>query len=292
MSCRGKMRALTFAVWRVQSILMNGYIFTGILFLIVLSGVGCEMPQEPESAAYSDIQGIKLSDLRAKEESPEVESLLSFTVLTYVLDPNSVGSLENIIDSVSQRDIRYDNIDAFEANGFSIGCGLHQEGARVAQKLRSIGARRISQNRMIIPPGSNEIVFEEPVVGPRAVIYSTSATGAGGATIGTGRLGWVISVQKQPDVRDVVSVTLSPAFWELGGSHLRLLEGKNPFQYRFFEVGRVHFQMEPGQFCLLGPERIVWRQDTLDRLLFTVRRRNQMRFFVIVFDGQRGIDGR
>ncbi|MBL7215369.1 MAG: hypothetical protein ISS71_06800 [Phycisphaerae bacterium] len=269
---------------------MNGHVFLWFLFVVVLLGVGCDEPQEQRQAAYSDIQGITLADLQAEQHS-ETESLLSFSVLTYVLDADSLESLETIIGSLSQRDIHYDKADAFEANGFSAGCGAHQEGASIAQKLQSIGAVRVTQSSLIIPANSNEILYESDVTGPNAIIYSTSATGAGGATIGTGKLGWIISAQKDPVARGVVSVTLSPAFWEIGASDLRLLAGKEPYQYHFFDVGRVHFDMEAGRFCLLGPHRVVRDEDTLDRILFEVPRRNMVRFFVIIFGGQREIDG-
>lgn len=269
---------------------MNGHNFLRLLCLILLLGVGCDPVEQRRQEAYSDIQGLTLKDLQAKR-TPQIESLLSFSVLEYVLNAENISSLETIIDSLSQSDIHYDNVDAFEANGFSVGIGLHDEGASIAQKLQSAGAVRVGQGALMIPTHSNEILFSETVIDPQAVLYSTSATGIGGATISSGRIGWIISARQDASDADVVQVTLCPAFWTIGASDLRLLTGREPYQFYFFDVGRVSVPMKPGQICLLGPERVVTEQDTLDWLLFEVPRRKQVRFFVIIYTGLRGVDG-
>jgi hypothetical protein len=281
---------LTFDVSAVQSVSMNGRIFLWPLLLTALMGAGCDEVQQSRQKAYADIEGITLADLQA-EKIPPIESLLSFSVLTYVLDAEDIGSLETLIDSLSQSDIHYDNVDAFEANGFSVGIGLHEEGASIAQKLQSAGAVRIGQGALMIPTNSNEMLFSETVTGSLSVLYSTSATGVGGATISSGKIGWIISGRQDAADADVVQVTLCPAFWRIGARDLRLLTGKEPYQFYFFDVGRVSVPMRPGQICLLGPERVVTEQDTLDRLLFEVPRRKQLRFFVIIYTGLRGMDG-
>ena len=101
----------------------------------------------------------------------------------------------------------------------------------------------------------------------------------------TGKIGWIISPKQEASSPAVVQVTLCPAFWEVGAGDLRLMMGQNAFDYHFFDVGRSHFEMKAGQFFLLGPERLVRNQDTLDRILFEVPRREKVRFFVIVFGG-------
>lgn len=271
---------------------MNGhYTYLSILVCIAFFGGGCEVPQETPPADYSDIQGITLADLQAKQQPTQAEELLlSFSVLTYVLDTDSLASLDPIIDSLSQQNFHYDNADAFEANGFSIGLGSHQEGASIAQKLQSIGAVRASQGSLVIPPHSHEILSGSNIVGSRTLIYSTSATGGGGATIRSGKLGWILSGQPDPAAAGTVQVTLCPAFWEMGASDLRLMAGQEPYQFHFFDVGRVHFTMQSGQFCVLGPDRVVEDQDTLDRILFDVPQRNKICFFVIVYGGKQQIE--
>lgn len=268
---------------------MNRFVSVWLLFMVLVWGVGCDPVQQRRQEAYADIEGITLEDLQARQP-PQVETLLSFSVLTYVLDAESIESLETIVDSLSQGDIRYTNVEAFEANGFSAGIGLHKEGASIAQKLQSIGAVRVGQGALKIPPNSNEILSSETVVGPRAILYSTSSTGIGGITVESGKVGWVISAGQGPDAAETVHLALCPAYWQIGASNLRLLTGRSPFEFRFFEAGRIDFELAAGQFCILGPQRVVTDQDTLDRILFEMARRKQVRFFVIIYGGPRGSD--
>ncbi len=254
---------------------------------------GCELPpQTPPQGDYSDIEGITLDDLRpANLPQREQESLLTFSVLTYVLDTTHLDQLGPVFDSLSQQHIRFANRTAFTANGFSIGFGQHEQGAWVAQKLQAIGAVRTSQGSLMTPAESNEILYGTDVVGSKTLVYATSTTGVGGAALRSGKLGWVISGKNVPGQPDTSLVSLCPAYWEVEGRNLRLRTGQEPYLFHYFDVGRVELIMQPGQFCLLGPQRAVDDQDTLDRLLFEMPRRNQMRILVIIFGGQRQIDG-
>jgi hypothetical protein len=256
----------------------------------MLLAVGCEVPPQPQEAATSDIEGITLADLKAEEPvEKESESLLTFTVLTYALDAAMVEQLEPVIDTLTKRGLQFDDAQAFEANGFAIGFGPHEKGALIAQQLQSIGAVRITQNSMVIPPNTQEILYGTDFIGSRTVTYSTSASDTGEVTLRSGKLGWILS--GQAGAADTVQVTLCPAYWEPGASKLRLMAGQEPYLFEFFNAGRVWFPMQAGQFCVLGPQRIAEQQDTLDRLLFEVPRRKQVRFLVIIFGGLRQIDG-
>ena len=279
-------QSLTFAVCRVQSISMVDRFFICLFLVAMFFGVGCDTAQQNQTDDFSDIQGLKLADLQA-EESEKTESLLSFSVLSYVLDANSLDTMESVIDILSDRDVRYDNAEAFGANGFVARKGEHRQGAQFAQKLRSIGAVRLSQSNLSIPSGVDESFYGVDITESMSIIYSTSQTGLGGTTLQRGKLGWILSAQADPLVRGLVHLTLGPAFWEKGIRDLRILEGKDPYQYRTFDVGRVHIQLEAGQFLLLGSDRSAGGQDTLNSLLFELPEQNKVRFFVIIFGGQR-----
>ena len=253
----------------------------------MLFGFGCDATQQNQTDDFSNIQGLKLADLQAKEFQ-EAESLLSFSILSYVLDANSLDMMEGVIDILSDRNVRYDNAEAFSANGFIVGKGQHRQGSLVAQKLRSIGAVRLSQSSFSLPSGVDEPFYGVDITEPRSIIYSTSQTGLGGTILQRGKLGWVLSAQADPLVRGLVHLTLGPAFWKRGISDLRILEGKDPYQYRMFDVGRVHIQLEAGQLLLLGSDRSEGGQDTLNSLLFELPEQNKVRFFVIIFGGQWG----
>lgn len=259
-----------------------------ILILVLIWGVGCEVPPPGRQAAYSDIAGLTLADLQADQPPESIENLLAFSILTYVLDADAVGGLEAVFEGLSRENVRYENAQAFAANGFAVGRATHEQGGDLARQLQTIGATRVSRVSMVIPPNTREILSDVDVFGSRALVYSTSSAGVGGATIETGKVGWVIAPQRT-DSPQTVQVTLSPAYWRVMGRDLRLLTGQEPYAFNFFDVGRVVVPMQAGQLCLLGPERLITEQDTLNRLLFGEPRRERAQFFVIIFGGLQGI---
>jgi len=258
------------------------------LFLVAMFfGFGCDTTQQSQTGDSSDIQGLKLADLQAKDFQ-KTESILSFSVLSYVLDANSLDAMEGVVDILSYRDIDYDNAESFKANGFFVCKGEHRQGSQLAQKLRSIGAVRMGQISLSVPFGVDEPFCGVDITESMSIIYSTSLTGLGGATLPRGKLGWILSVQDDSPVRGLVHLRLGPAFWERGIRDLRLLEGKDPYQYQLFNMGGVDMQLEVGEFLVLGTNRSEGRQNTLNSLLFELPEQNKVRFFVIIFTGQRG----
>ncbi len=260
---------------------MNGRIYIGVLTIGLLLSIGCDISQPPARTEQPNIEGIKLLDLQAESYSFH-ETTLSFSVLVYVLDTTSLDAFEDVFQILSKQEIRFADSKAFDANCFAAGFGVHEKGGRIARKLSEIGAVRISQTRLTLPPGGREIIYGAPIDEPRAVLYSTATGGLGGVTVEKGRLGWVLSAGQDSAQRGIVEMTLGPASWDSGGAVLRLREGKEPYEFRLFDVGRFSVSLEAGQFCLLGPTHILDQQDTLNRLLFEVPGHNKIRIFVII----------
>ena len=204
-------QSLTFAVCRVQSISMFSRFFICLFLVAMLFGFGCDTTQQSQAEDFSDIQGLKLADLQANGFQG-AESSLSFSILSYVLDANSLDAMESVMDILSDRDVSCDNPEAFKANGFIASKGQHRQGAQFAQKLRSIGAVRLRQSSLSIPFGVDEPFYEVDIAESRPIIYSTSLTGLGGTTLQRGKLGWVLSAQDDSPVRGLVHLKLGPAF--------------------------------------------------------------------------------
>ena len=260
---------------------MNARFYIGLLTVGFMLGGGCDVSHLPVPTERSNIEGIKLSDLQADNDSGN-ETTLRFSVLVYALDITSLDAFEDVFQILSSRQVRVADPKAFEANCFAAGFGVHRKGGEVARKLSEIGAVRISQKTLIFPAGGREVVYQTPIDEPRPVLYSTSTGGLGGVTVEKGRLGWVLSAGQDPALRGVVEMTVAPAFWDSAGAVFRLRKGKEPYEFRYFDVGRIRVPLEAGQFCLLGPTHILDQENALNRLLFEVSGQNKIRFFVII----------
>lgn len=231
------------------------------------------------------IEGLKLSDLQDESKSMNTESLMTFRVLTYTIVLDSVDELKEIVDSLSRVEVRIGNKGAFHANGFAIGAGSFEEGAKIAQKLGRMGAVRMGQARLMFPPDKTEALSRTLLQGTEAIHYAKSAGSTATLTPGQGFLGWVFSARPDPGFRGMAQVKLFPATWQPGIKNIRLVMGKDAVDYQPIRQGQVLARVEEGGIILLGPARSVPDETTLDKLLFFLPgRKPKVQFFVIICD--------
>ena len=245
--------------------------------------VGCEQPQTNAPNEHASVQGIKLSDLQPSENIAFSKPEISFTVLTYELDSASMTQLSKVYRVLSKWGIEYEDKTAFDANGFTVGVGMPQKGSQVAKLLTDIGARRIAQARLSVPSQSHE-VLTSAAVSSQSLLFPKSHRTLGSARIQSGKIGWIISAQKDSVRESILSVTTQPAFWEPNMADLRLLEGQAPFQYQTFSVGRFQIELREGQFFVLGPSGTILNQQTLSRLLFSTAEGEKGRLLVVIVE--------
>ena len=256
------------------------------LFLAVWIVAGCEISRPDDPAPeLPPIEGLKLSDLKDDFPSADLESLMSFRVLTYTVVPDSVDKLKEIIDSLSHREVRAVNKGAFSANGFAIGVSFFEEGRKIAQKLRRMGATRTGQARLMFLADKTEALSRTFLQGTEVVHYSKSANSTAAITPAQGFLGWIFSAKPDPRFRGMAQVELFPAVWQPGIENIRLAMGKDAIDYQPIRAGQVLTRVEEGGVILLGPARSVPEETTLDKMLFFLPgKRPKIQFFVIICD--------
>jgi len=256
------------------------------LFLVFWTLTGCETPQRNDSESLKDLlEGVKLSDLKDDSKSMDTESIMVFRVLTYTIVPDSVDELNEIIDTLSHREVRTANKTAFHANGFAIGISAFEGGSKIAQKLRSMGAVRTAQARMMFPPDKTEVLSRTLLQGSETVHYAKSSGSTAALTPKQGFGGWVFSARPDPRYRGMAQVKFFPATWLPGGENIRRAMGEEAIDYQPIQEGQVLARVEEGGVILLGPSRSVPDETTLDKLLFFVPgRRPKVQFFVIICD--------
>ena len=256
------------------------------LFFVFWTLTGCEIPQQNDSESLKDLlEGVKLSDLKEDSKSMDTESLMVFRVLTYTIVPSSVDELNEIIDTMSRREVRSANKAAFHANGFAIGISTFEGGSKIAQKLRSMGANRTVQTRMMFPPDETEVLSRTLLKGTETVHYAKSSGSTAVLTPKQGFGGWVFSARPDPRYRGMAQVKFFPATWLPGGENIRRAMGSEAIDYQPIHEGQFLARVEEGGVILLGPARSVPDETTLDKLLFFVPgRRPKVKFFVILCD--------
>lgn len=257
-----------------------------LLLLLVLMIAGCETPQPtPPDSQLPSVEGLKLSDLKENSGSREIEPLMIFRVYTYTIALDSVDELSEVVNLLSQTEVRAANKGAFGANGFTIGAGTFHQGTEVAKKLASMGAVRKGQSRLMFPPDKTTVLSQVRLQGTENIRYATSESVTRTLTPAEGFLGWVFSARPDPRFRGMAQVKLFPATWQLGIDKIRMAMGQDAFDYQPIREGQVLLRVEERGLFLLGPSRGASDEMTLDKSLFFIPGpRPKLRFFVIICD--------
>lgn len=259
-----------------------------LYFFSVFCFCGCESTPagSPSNQHSASIEGLTLADLKeSRSQTLEPERLLTFRILTYEIGAEGLDQFRTVMDTLSQKQLRHLQKNAFVKNGFAVGTGLPSQGSSVAQRLFQIGAVRRAIKKLSIPPESTEIFAAVTVQPGVPVEYSTNAgvTQTFVPTMGLG--GWTLNAKRDPRFRGMVQVSLAPAFWQRGGEDLRLRLGQEPLKYHFIEEGRFIVRLEERGFLVLGPDRMMPLENSLDKVMFFVpEKKAKLRFFVIICD--------
>jgi len=247
---------------------------------------GCAVSPQSMPAPVP-VEGLKLSDLKDSANfKPNAEYLIELRVLTYVLDSASADELKTVYDMLSQQAIRTANRDVFALNGLAIASGPSQEASRIAQRLYEIGAVRISQSKLLIPPEEIQILSSTFQQQGLTFLYCPFQGRINEIVLPPSTfIGWTMLARPDPRLEKHVQLTFVPSYWQRGAEDLRLRMGKQPIDFKPLEAGRVLARLEEGGFLLLGPNGKMPEQNTLGKILFLLAgRKPQMQFFVILCD--------
>ncbi len=267
---------------------MKPNIFFACVFSILWGVAGCQVPPPgPPAADKPGLDGLKVSDLAdpTQTQTPP-DFLMSFRVLAYTLNPDSVDNLGDIYSRLSQTDVRMVSKGAFTANGFAVGTASFETAAAVAQELAKIGAVRTVQAKLMIPPDTIDPLSRLPLQGTETIHYADSKGRLMTMTPpGPGLLGWVMSARPDPRFRGLAQVKLFPAYWQPGFEDIRLRMGLKPVEYKPIVVGQVLMRVEEKGIIVLGPTREMADESALNKLLFFLPGpKPKIRLFVIICD--------
>ena len=258
-----------------------------ICFAFVWAITACELPQPPaDPSQVVSFEDLKVSDLAdTSQENIDSEFIMSFRVLTYTIVPGAVDELDKICQMLSQQDVRLLNQEAFKENGLAVGTGSFEQGSEVARKLNEVGAVRVGQAHLTVPPENTQVISRTFLQGTETFTYATSAVTNLEVTPGPGFFGWVFSAQPDSRFNGMVQVRLYPAYWQQGLENIRLLMGQEPVEYRPLDDGTILTRLGERGFLLLVPGRDVPDKLTLDKLLFFMPgQRPKVQFYLIIFD--------
>lgn len=215
---------------------------------------------------------VKLRDVAASSaERPGGRLLktINLDIHIFEIPAENVGKLNEIWQMLYTEPLKFNNYDAFRENSFLVGFGQIQMWNEVADVLRNSGARKGETVSLVLPDGQTNDFTVAALHGNQTVFYVSSAGSMEDVTVGPGKIVLRIKVKKIPGERGVCKVNAQPVFTlPIQTPIPQLTAQAKSAEFHFTSAG-FDLKMSPSDFILLGPERYIENQITLDGLFFS-----------------------
>lgn len=246
---------------------MNRFFLIMLLTFIAALVISCEPPEEKPIW-----EQVKLSDVASTSSDHTTGQLLktiNLDIHTFEVPAEKIGDLNDLWQALYVKPLRFNDSEAFSANSFLIGFGQIQMWDKIAFMLRSAGGQKGETVSLIIPDGQTSDFTVARLGKNQTVFYFSAVDLMESETIGPGKLVLRIKVGKIPGSRGVCSVNAQPVLTTSIHTSVPQLADQAKSAEISFDSAGFSLKMSTGDFVLLGPERYIDNQITLDSLFFS-----------------------
>jgi hypothetical protein len=247
-------------------------------FFSLLAGCG----QPKDKPIWEKVKLGDLSPVRS-DKSRRNQLLKTTNMNIYVLHMpvKDINSLNDAWLMLSKKPLRFGDSQIFTANSFAIGFGQIEIWNKVTQVLRQAGGKKISTVSMMLPDGQTNDLEIAYLQSEKTIFHATQAV-----TIGPGRIVLQIKATRPPGTKGVSDIEAVPVFQPPSISAVPELAAREQSKQVYFTPLSFKLKMSPGDFILLGPEKLVTNRATLPGLFFSQTRPvPSIRLFLIVCNG-------
>ena len=213
------------------------------------------------------IKGIKITDLAPQHSQKNADSQLlktiNFNVFIFEAPAQNIDSLQKIYQALNTEKLRFNDYDAFGANSFSAGFGQIDTLNKIVDLLDQADAQKIRKVSLLLFDGHPDTITVTRLRRKKTIWYYPTAGSLNGIKLGRGTLAIQIEAEKIPSSKGVCNVNVQPIF----SSPKSLIPESKSARISFTSTG-FNLQMSPSDFFLLGPQKYISSQVTLDSLLF------------------------
>ncbi len=243
--------------------------FLQIMFFICTAVLltGCDSPEDRPIWEQVKLRDVASPDI--KNTGDRLLKTINLDIHIFEMPAEDIGKLSEIWQNLYTKPLEFNNYDAFCDNSFLIGFGQIQMWNKIAAMLLSAGAQKGETVSLLLPGGQASDFTITGLGKDQTVFYIASDGYMKEVTVGPGKIVLRIKVEKIPGSRGVCEVNAQPVFTlPLQTSIPQLVAQAKLAEVPFASVG-FSLKMSPGDFILLGPERYIENQITLDGLFFS-----------------------
>jgi len=242
--------------------------FFQVIFLTCMVALftGCAQEEEPiwEQVKLSDVASTS-----SKHTTGKLLETINLDIHIFEIPAENISELNDLWEALYTKPLKFNDSDAFSANSFLVGFGQIQMWNRIAFMLRSAGGQKGETVSLVLPDGQTSDFIVARLGKNQTVFYFSAVDLMESETVGPGQLVLRIKVEKIPGSRGVCTINAQPVFkLPIQTSIPQLADQAKSAEVPFASAG-FNLKMSPGDFILLGPERYIDNQITLDGLFFS-----------------------
>lgn len=230
----------------------------------------------------------KIGDLApphsGKQKDSQLLKAINLNVYIIEVPAGNIGALDKLWQTLYEKQLQFNNYNAFKANSFLIGFGKPQIWNEVTKLLLDAGdEKNIEKVSLLLLNNQPNDLFVTPLYAEQSVFYISDNGSMEGVTIGPGELVLRIKAEKIPGSRGVCKVYACPVFPAPIRSPIeKSTVGVESEDYSFTSVGFT-LKMSPGDFFLLAPKEYAGHEATLASLFFSgPQRRPIVKVYLVV----------
>ncbi len=242
--------------------------------IVVLSSLpfcltGCGAPEENEPIW----QQLKIGDLApshsGKRPGSQLLKTINFNVYAFEIPAENISALDDIWRMLYPKPLQYNNHDAFKANSFLDGLGQVQMWNKIRDLLLAADGKGTRKVSLLLPDGQANDFPIARLDKEQTISYISASGSMEGVTVGPGMVALRLKAEKIPGSRGVCKMSAMPVFSPpIGSSIPELVYRAKAGEFHFSSVG-FGLKMSPGDLVVLGPEKYIDDQITLDSLFFS-----------------------
>ena len=204
---------------------------------------------------------MKFKDL-APSDKLQIKTQCIFSVLVYRISLQQIKSIPQTLSMLSSEQIKFEDIEGFQANGFWAGSGTRPQGPQAIAALSRMKAKRIRTQKILLFQDYPEEITGFPIAMGQSIFHLRGDHSPAGQRLPEGRLSLVLTAQPDTPLRGMANLQIKPLFQPSILMHSSAMPAGSIYKPITFQEGHFRANLEEGDFVVLAPRKIQQETNT------------------------------
>ena len=207
-------------------------------------------------------RNIKAAELISPQQLPEDKSMtVDLHIHLFRIQTNKLPQIQNQIGQTDTLPVKYDDPNAFLANGLISCAGDRASWQKIAQLVALAQPQTIKHINILMTENIAEDVVIAEANQPVSIAYRSSDTTAG-IGFGAGQTILRIKASSLIGLREVCRLDITPVYRTAAAQKTKKRSAGRENYESVFESATLNVHLQPGQFVLLAPTQALTDPNT------------------------------